>query len=182
MSVAPSNAHARASQGGATEIGKSPSESRLTLGQIMDDHDTNLLGTVHGGEILKLVDSVAGVVAARHSEGPAVTAFMDEVAFLAPVRVGDVLHVDAVCTWAGRTSMEVSVTARADRWDSSGPQTTVATAHLVMVAVDDARRPRPVPPLVPQTEEEQRHYQQAEIRRRHRLTLREDLRGTQSAA
>ncbi|GAA2519467.1 acyl-CoA thioesterase [Pilimelia columellifera] len=159
---------------------KVPSASRLTLSQIMTPHETNLLGTVHGGEILKLIDSVAGVAAARHSEGPAVTASMDEVAFLVAVRVGDVVHLDAEVTWAGRTSMEVTVTVRADRWDATVPATTVVTAHLVMVAVDDNGRPRAVPTLNPETGEERRAYEEAEIRRRHRLSLREELRAARA--
>ena len=154
---------------------RSPSASALTLSQIMDQHDTNLMGTVHGGQILNLIDSVAGVVAARHSEGPAVTVSIDETVFLQAVRVGDVVHVDARITWAGRSSMEVAVTVTADRWDRAVPATTVATAHLVMVAVDDRGKPRPVAALLPETEDDLRRYREAEIRRQHRLALREAL-------
>ncbi|ADD39994.1 acyl-CoA thioesterase [Stackebrandtia nassauensis] len=155
--------------------GQAPSDSRLTLSSIMSPQDTNLMGTVHGGVILKLIDSVAGVVAARHSQGPAVTASMDETVFLAPVRVGDVAHVDARITWAGRTSMEVAVTVTADRWNETVPATTVATAHLVMVAVDDNGNPRPVPPVVPVSQEDRLAWREAEIRRTHRLALRASL-------
>ncbi|GLY08436.1 MULTISPECIES: acyl-CoA thioesterase [Actinoplanes] len=158
-----------------TDSGRPPSASQLTLSQIMDQHHTNLLGTVHGGRILNLIDSVAGVVAARHSDGPAVTAAMDETVFLQAVRVGDVVHVDARVTWAGRSSMEVAVRVTADRWDRAVPPTTVATSHLVMVAVDDAGRPRAVPALLPETEEDHRAIRQAEIRREHRLALRKAL-------
>lgn len=158
-----------------TMAGQCPSDTRLTLSSIMSPQDTNLMGTVHGGVILKLIDSVAGVVAARHSQGPAVTASMDETVFLAPVRVGDVAHVDARITWAGRTSMEVAVTVTADRWNETVPATTVATAHLVMVAVDDAGHPRPVPPLLPRTEFDRSAWHEAEIRRTHRLALRASL-------
>ncbi|MGH8876091.1 MAG: acyl-CoA thioesterase [Stackebrandtia sp.] len=158
-----------------------PSDTRLTLSSIMGPQDTNLMGTVHGGVILKLIDSVAGVVAARHSRGPAVTASMDETAFLVAVRVGDVVHVDAQITWAGRTSMEVAVTVTADRWDESVPETTVATAHLVMVAVEDDGSPRTVPPVVPLDPEDLRAYREAEIRRTHRLSLRAALREPQGS-
>jgi len=158
-----------------TLAGRPPSASRLTLSQIMDQHHTNLLGTVHGGQILSLIDSVAGVVAARHSDGPAVTAAIDETAFLRPVRVGDVVHVDARITWAGRSSMEVAVKVTADRWDRAVPATDVATAHLVMVAVDEDGRPRPVPPLLPETDDDWRRYREAQIRREHRLALRRAL-------
>lgn len=152
-----------------------PSASRLTLSQIMDQHHTNLMGTVHGGRILNLIDAVAGVVAARHSEGPAVTAAIDETVFLQAVRVGDVVHVDARITWAGRSSMEIAVTVTADRWDRAVPPTLVATAHLVMVAIDDNGQPRPVPALSPETDDDRRRYQEAQIRREHRLTLRRAL-------
>ncbi|RKN57601.1 acyl-CoA thioesterase [Micromonospora costi] len=160
-----------------TRAGRPPSASHLTLSQIMDQHHTNLMGTVHGGRILNLIDSVAGVVAARHSDGPAVTAAIDETAFLRAVRVGDVVHVDARITWAGRSSMEVAVRVTADRWDRAVPPVDVATAHLVMVAVDDAGQPRPVPPLLPRTDEDRRRYREAEIRREHRLALRHALLG-----
>ncbi|MDM4719559.1 acyl-CoA thioesterase [Micromonospora sp. WMMA1363] len=154
-----------------TLAGRPPSASHLTLSQIMDQHHTNLMGTVHGGRILNLIDSVAGVVAARHSDGPAVTAAIDETAFLRAVRVGDVVHVDARITWAGRSSMEVAVKVTADRWDRA----VLATAHLVMVAVDDAGQPRAVPPLLPETDGDRRRYREAEIRREHRLALRRAL-------
>ena len=121
-----------------TPPGRPPAASQLTLSQIMDQHHTNLMGTVHGGRILNLIDSAAGVVAARHSDGPAVTAAMDETVFLRAVRVGDVVHLDARITWAGRSSMEVAVRVTADRWDRAVPPTTVVTSHLVMVAVDEA--------------------------------------------
>jgi len=159
----------------APPAGRSPAMSELTLSQIMDQHHTNLMGTVHGGRILNLIDSVAGVVAARHSDGPAVTAAIDETAFLQAVRVGDVVHVRARITWAGRSSMEVAVTVTADRWDKSVPATTVATAHLVMVAVDDHGNPRPIPALLPQDADDRRQFEQAQIRREHRLALRRAL-------
>jgi acyl-CoA hydrolase len=135
-----------------------PSASRLTLSQIMDQHHTNLMGTVHGGRILHFIDAVAGVVAARHSSGPAVTAAIDETVFLQAVRVGDVVHADGFVTWAGRSSMEVTVYVTADRWDRAVPPTTVATAHLVMVAVDDGGHPRAVPGLVLESETDQRKF------------------------
>ena len=78
-------------------------------------------GTVHGGVIMKLVDDAAGAVAGRHSGGPAVTASMDEMAFLEPVRVGDLVHVKAQVNWTGRSSMEVGVRVLAERWNESTP-------------------------------------------------------------
>ncbi|MFF7856673.1 hotdog domain-containing protein [Streptomyces sp. NPDC007904] len=152
--------------------GKPNSASRTTLSHIMTHNDTNLLGTVHGGVIMKLVDDAAGAVAGRHSGGPAVTASMDEMAFLEPVRVGDLVHVKAQVNWTGRTSMEVGVRVLAERWNESAPPTQVGSAYLVFAAVDADGRPRRVPPVIPQTEQDKRRYQEAQIRRTHRLARR----------
>jgi acyl-CoA hydrolase len=138
--------------------------------------DTNLLGSVHGGVVMKLVDDVAGVVAQRHSGGAAVTASMDEMDFLEPVRVGDLVHASAQVNWAGRTSMEVGVRVLAEPWNEAGVEPVrVATAYLVFVAVDEEGRPRPVPPVEPETAEDRRRFGEAEIRRRHRLAHREAI-------
>ncbi|MFE2041105.1 acyl-CoA thioesterase [Streptomyces sp. NPDC059477] len=155
--------------------GKPTSASRTTLSTIMGHNDTNLLGTVHGGVIMKLVDDAAGAVAGRHSGGPAVTASMDEMAFLEPVRVGDLVHVKAQVNWTGRTSMEVGVRVLAERWNESTPATQVGSAYLVFAAVDADGRPRPVPPVITETERDKRRYQEAQIRRTHRLARRQAI-------
>ncbi|MEU3411166.1 MULTISPECIES: acyl-CoA thioesterase [unclassified Streptomyces] len=165
----------------ATEVepeipGKPTSASRTTLSHIMTHSDTNLLGTVHGGVIMKLVDDAAGAVAGRHSGGPAVTASMDEMAFLEPVRVGDLVHVKAQVNWTGRTSMEVGVRVLAERWNESAPATQVGSAYLVFAAVDADGKPRRVPPVIPETDRDRRRYQEAQIRRTHRLARRRAIR------
>lgn len=153
--------------------GKPTSAARSRLSRIMTALDVNLLGSVHGGVVMKLVDDVAGVVAQRHSSGPAVTASMDEMAFLQPVRVGDLVHAEAQVNWAGTTSMEVGVRVLAEPWNEAGVEPVrVATAYLVFVAVDEQGRPRPVPPVLPETAEDRRRTEEAEIRRTHRLARR----------
>jgi len=152
--------------------GKPTSASRTTLSHIMTHNDTNLLGTVHGGVIMKLVDDAAGAVAGRHSGGPAVTASMDEMAFLEPVRVGDLVHVKAQVNWTGRTSMEIGVRVLAERWNESSPPQQVGSAYLVFAAVDAEGKPRRVPPVLPETERDERRCQEAQIRRTHRLARR----------
>ncbi|MCX2928113.1 acyl-CoA thioesterase [Streptomyces sp. NEAU-W12] len=152
--------------------GKPVSASRTTLSHIMTHSDTNLLGTVHGGVIMKLVDDAAGAVAGRHSGGPAVTASMDEMAFLEPVRVGDLVHVKAQVNWTGRTSMEVGVRVLAERWNESAPATQVGSAYLVFAAVDADGKPRRVPEVIPESERDRRRNQEAQIRRTHRLARR----------
>jgi acyl-CoA hydrolase len=161
---------------------KPTSAARTSLSRIMTAVDTNLLGTVHGGVIMKMVDDVAGATAGRHSGGPAVTAFMDEMVFLVPVRVGDLVHTYAQVNWAGRTSLEIGVRVVAERWNESVPATHVATAYLVFVAVDGGGMPRPVPPVRPETKEDERRYHEAEIRRTHRLARREAIRASRQAA
>lgn len=167
----PIGMHATTADAGTTPAAP-PTASELTISQIMGPNDTNLMGTVHGGVIMRLVDSVAGVVSARHSGGAAVTAAMDEMAFLVAVRVGDVVHVQARVNWSGSTSMEVGVRVLADRWDSSVPATRVATAYLVMVAIDEHGQPRQVPAVTPHTVDDHRRYEEAQIRRAHRLARR----------
>lgn len=156
--------------------GKPTAASRTTLSHIMTGNDTNLLGTVHGGVIMKLVDDAAGAVAGRHSGGPAVTASMDEMVFLEPVRVGDLVHVRAQVNWTGRSSMEVGVRVMAERWNESTPAQQVGSAYLVFAAVDADGKPRTVPPVIPETERDKRRYQEAQIRRTHRLARRRAIR------
>ncbi|QKW10959.1 acyl-CoA thioesterase [Streptomyces sp. NA04227] len=85
--------------------------------------------------------------AGRHADGPAVTVSVNRMAFLAPVRAGNLLTVHAQVERAGRTSMDVGVHVTAERWNSSGPAAGVATAQLTFVAIDAESRPRPVPAL-----------------------------------
>jgi acyl-CoA hydrolase len=151
------------------------SAARTTLSQIMTSLDVNLLGTVHGGVVMRLVDSVAGASAGRHSRGPAVTVSMDEMVFLQPVRVGDLIHAHAQVNWAGRTSMEVGVRVTAERWNETDPPIHVASAYLVFVAVDDEGRPRGVPSVLPESDEDRRRFAEAQIRRQHRLARREEI-------
>ena len=155
---------------------KSPTASRVTFARIMDAADTNLHGNVHGGVIMKYVDDAAGTAAARHSGGRAVTAAMDEMTFLVPVHVGDIVTARAQVNWAGRSSMEIEVRVEAQRWDEAGAhQRHVASAYLVYVAIDEQGAPRAVPPLACETEEERHRLREAEIRRQTRLARREAI-------
>ncbi|MEU8814989.1 acyl-CoA thioesterase [Actinoplanes sp. NPDC048796] len=153
--------------------GRPTSYSRVTLSRIMTAVDVNLYGTVHGGVLMKFVDDVAGAAAARHSGGTAVTAAIDEILFLEPVRVGDLVHAYAQVNWTGTSSMEVGVKLVAERWDVVSPEPlTVATAYLVFVAVDVAGHPRNVPPVLPEHMDDERRFREALIRREHRLSRR----------
>ncbi|HEX5985162.1 MAG TPA: acyl-CoA thioesterase [Nocardioides sp.] len=153
-----------------------PSHARTSLSMLADTTHVNLLGNVHGGVVMRLVDSTAGAVAQRHSGGPAVTAAMDEMAFLEPVQVGDILRAVAQVNWAGRTSMEIGVRVESEPWNEAGSEPLhVASAYLVFVAIDDHGHPRPIPRLAPQTPDEVRREREAEIRRAHRLARRAEI-------
>lgn len=152
-----------------------PSFARTELAVLMDTSHVNLLGNVHGGVIMRQADSTAGAVAQRHSGGPAVTAAMDELSFLQPVHVGDILRTMAQVNWAGSSSMEIGVRVETQRWNETGEPLHVASAYLVFVAIDDEARPRAIPGLEPQDDQERRRMREAGIRRAHRLARRREI-------
>lgn len=150
--------------------------SRVSLAIVAGSTHANLLGNVHGGEIMKLADSTAGATAYRHSGRPAVTAAMDEMTFLAPVHVGDIIKTYAEVNWAGRSSMEIGVRVETQPWGnaSDGPR-HVASAYFVFVAIDEDGQPCPVPELITETPTEVRRLREAEIRRAHRLARKMEI-------
>jgi acyl-CoA hydrolase len=153
-----------------------PSYARVSLAIITANREANLLGNVHGGEIMKLADSTAGAVAQRHSGGPAVTAALDEMAFLHPVHVGDIVRTVGQVNWAGRTSMEIGVRVEAEPWNEAGSRPLhVASAYLVFVAIDEEGRPREIPALEPGDDTERRRLREAMIRRDHRLAKKREI-------
>jgi uncharacterized protein (TIGR00369 family) len=126
--------------------------------------DANPHGNVHGGEIMKLIDACAGAAATRHARGRVVTARLDELSFLAPVYVGDLVTATASVNHVGRSSMEVGV--RVDAEDLlTGKTAHVASAYLVFVSTDDHGKPVPLPPLLAETDDERRRMKAAEDRR-----------------
>ena len=154
---------------------QSPQQSQVTLARVMEVMDANNLGNVHGGVIMRAVDTTAGTCATRQCGGPAVTAFMDEMAFLEPVRIGDILTTMASVNWTGRTSLEVGVRVEAQRYGEVQP-THVGSAYLVFVAIADEGTPRRVRPIEPETDVDMRRFREAEIRRENRLARRTAIR------
>ncbi len=148
-------------------------DSETTLAQVMMPSDANSQGNVHGGTIMKLVDTAGGIACIRHARHRVVTVIMDSMTFLQPVYVGDLVTVHARLTWTGRTSMEAEVRVDAENV-ASGVVTHTSTAYLVYVALDDEGNPCPVPPLELNTREERSRWQQAEARRAYRLAARQD--------
>ncbi len=144
--------------------------SRSSVVQIvaMEVTDVNLLGNVHGGAIMKLVDTTGGLAAVKHCGGPVVTVAMDEMSFLEPVFVGDLVTVKAMVNDTGRTSMEVGVRVEAENV-VTGRRVHTSSAHLVFVALDRTGRPRPVPPVVAEDDDQRRRQVEAKVRREARL-------------
>ncbi|GAB4235485.1 MAG: hypothetical protein OHK0028_12040 [Deltaproteobacteria bacterium] len=142
---------------------KPVSASRLVMAQEMTPQDANPAGNVHGGNIMKLADSAAGVVSIRHSGRNCVTATVDRFEFHAPVFVGNLVLVYASLNHVGRTSMEVGVRVEAENV-RTGKRTHTNTSYFVMVALDDEGKPVEVPGLILETDEDRRRNAEA-IRR-----------------
>jgi uncharacterized protein (TIGR00369 family) len=149
-------------------------DSQITLVQLMEIADANILGIVHGGVIMKLVDTAAGLAAIKHIRGLAVTVTVDEMTFLSPVRIGDTVTVKASVNDVGETSLEVGARVEAENV-LSGEVRHVSSAYLVFVGLDEKGKPRPVPPVVAETPSQLRRQREAKIRRRTRLTHKEAI-------
>ena len=155
-------------QGGSGLPPKAVAASQVVLSRQMEIPDANLAGNVHGGTVMKMVDTAAGLAAAKHCGGLAVTAQMDEMSFLEPVYLGDLLTVKAMVNEAFGTSMEVGVRVEAETI-GTGRRVHTSSAYLVFVALDDHGRPRPVPPAVAEDEEQRQRQKEAGLRREARL-------------
>ena len=142
--------------------------------QLVLPNDANTLGNVLGGMVLHWIDLAAAVVAHRHCRSEAVTASIDQVSFLAPIRVGQVAMIAARMTYAGKTSMEIRVDVQSEDL-LSGERRQTSTAYVTFVAIDGKGRPRSVPPLILETEEEEREARGAEARRAARLSERDSI-------
>jgi uncharacterized protein (TIGR00369 family) len=159
---------------GETLEPRTVAHSEVMLVQQMTQLEANLLGNVHGGVIMKLVDNAGGLAAMKHAGGPVVTASLDEMAFIEPVFVGDVVTVRASVNDVGRTSMEVGVRVDAENYLGTRKVHT-SSAYLVYVALDGTGKPRPIPPLVAETPVQQQRQREAKLRREARLARNEAI-------
>ena len=142
--------------------------------------DANNSGNVHGGVIMYLCDEVAGIAAVRHSGCRVVTVAMDRMTFLQPVFVGHLVTVKATVNAAWRSSMEVGVRVEAENI-RTGEITQTSTAYLTMVALDDEGRPTTIPPIAPESPDEERRAREAQLRRDNRLAERERIAAAREA-
>jgi acyl-CoA hydrolase len=156
----------------AAKPAKHISDSKVTLSVLMGPQDTNSLGNVHGGVIMKLVDEAGALAAMRHAQAPTVTVAVDSMSFMLPIYVTNFVQFNAELTYAGRTSMEVRVEVIAEN-PITGEQRLSNIAYLVYVALDLEGKPTPVPPLTYDTPEQEERAKQAQERQAYRKAQQE---------
>ena len=150
---------------------KKVSESRVEIAQIMFPMDANIAGNVYGGTIMKLIDTAAAIAAHRHCRTNVVTASMDQLDFHEPVFIGELLILRASINYVGTTSMEIGVKIDAENLKDGNVRHT-NSAYVTMVSLDENRKPKPVPKIVPETDEEKRRFEEGRIRAQRRKKLR----------
>jgi uncharacterized protein (TIGR00369 family) len=142
--------------------------SQISIAQLMQPEHANNLGNVHGGWIMKLVDEAGALACMRHAQCKVVTVAIDSMTFHNPIRIGDLVILNAEVSYAGHTSMETEVQVIAEN-PITGERTTTNTAYLVYVALDDRGKPQAVPQLIAETEKQKERMQQAKARQKYRL-------------
>lgn len=146
-----------------TQPGKTPSDSQVDSRYLLMPDQANAYGTAFGGVIMAWIDMVASMAAQKHSGTQIVTASIESMSFLEPIRIGEHVHLRARVIYTGRTSMQVEV--RVYRENPIQALSGLATtAYLTFVAIDQNNRPIAVAPLLPQTDEERTCFQQAHQR------------------
>ena len=142
--------------------------SRVTISQLMHPEHANLLGNVHGGWIMKLVDEAGALACMRHAQRKVVTVAIDSMTFRQPIKIGDLIVLHAEVTYTGRTSMEAAVEVLAEN-PVTGERTYTNNAYLVYVALDDDGKPTAVRQLIAETDDEKRKVELAKERQERRL-------------
>jgi len=151
--------------------------SQSEYSEICLPNDANLLGNMLGGHVMHLVDLCGAIAAIRHSRCTVVTASIDQMSFLHPVRIGELVKLRSQVNRVFRTSMEVGVKVWVENL-RSGELKHTSSAYLTFVALDQAGNRVLLPPVVPETDEEKRRYQEAAERRAYRLAFKDKTRNT----
>src|SRR3954454_4758369 len=150
--------------------GRKASESFIIMNELVLPNDTNTFGNLMGGRLMYWMDIAASMSAARHCNSPCVTASVDNLSFKNSIRLGNVVHIEAKMTRAFHTSMEIHLRVwgedmlHQDRYESN-------EAYFTFVALDAKGKPKPVPSVITETEQEVRLYEGALRRRQLRLIL-----------
>jgi uncharacterized protein (TIGR00369 family) len=133
----------------------------------MQPEHANNLGNVHGGWIMKLVDEAGALACMRHAQRRVVTIVVDRMTFRQPIRIGDLVTLEAEVSYVGRTSMEAEVRVNAEN-PVTGECTYTNNAYVVYVALDENGKPVPVPPLVPENDEQRLRMEEGRQRQEYR--------------
>jgi len=148
--------------------GKRVSQSQTSMTEMVLPNDANIHGNILGGKVLHLLDVAGAIAAFRHARLPVVTVSVDSVSFLHPIKVGQLVLLEAYVTRVFTTSMEVEVQVFSED-PLSGQRLQTSTAFVTYVALDQKGRPTPAPSLIPESDEEKQRYEAALRRRDQRL-------------
>jgi acyl-CoA hydrolase len=157
-----------------TQTNLTPSHSRVEMTELVLPQHTNALGTVFGGVVMSWVDIAAAISAQRHCRKTVVTASIDALHFLAPIKLGWVVNIKAQVNHVWHTSCEVGVTVSSEN-PTTGEAYHTASAYVTMVAIDDDAKAQGIPPLILTNEEEKKRSLAALERRQSRLELKQKL-------
>ncbi|NLI16554.1 MAG: acyl-CoA thioesterase [candidate division Zixibacteria bacterium] len=148
----------------------SPSETIVEMTELILPNDANVLGNVQGGRIMHWIDLAAAVAAHRHCKAVCVTAAIEGLSFLNPIKVGQLAHLEAKVVYTGTTSLVTKVVVKSEDMDTGEIKKT-SEAYLTFVNLGRNGKPSPVPPLLLQTEQEIAEFQKAKRIKEHRLAL-----------
>lgn len=151
--------------------GKPVRESQSEYSELALPNDANVLGHVLGGKVMHLVDLTGALAALRHARCPVVTASVDHMSFLHPVRIGELIMLRSSVNRVFHTSMEVGVKVWVEDL-RTGDRKHTSSAYLTFVAVNADGKCVPIAPVIPETADEKRRFEQALQRREYRLDLR----------
>lgn len=144
------------------------SASRVTISQLMQPEDANMLGNVHGGHIMKLVDEAGALACMKHSRQRVVTVAVDRMTFQHPIRIGHLIIIHSEVSYVGSTSMEAEVSVHAED-PTTGESWHTNTAYLVYVALGADGKPVRVPPLEAENDFQRQRMEQGAARQKYRL-------------
>ncbi|ERL25230.1 acyl-CoA thioesterase [Mitsuokella sp. oral taxon 131] len=139
-------------------------QNRIVISEVMMPSQANPNGNVHGGEIMKIMDSAAYAAARKYARSNVVTARVDELEFHSPILIGDLVTCTAEIVFVGHSSMEIAVTVEVEDLDQEGRPQRALSAYFTMVALDRNSRPKSVPPLILDTEDAKRAFEEGRQR------------------